>query len=166
MRGASRGVREVGQARCPRAGFRTPAPGRPWPAVRRHKDRPPFSGLDVVGTKEGGSPPDRGRRRAFPFRAGKLRRQGQKSRKWSAVRRARPSQGAHRRKADVKWTRRTALHPLALRAGSTKGPGAQPGRSVVECRISGKPDIRGTAPPRRKEQGRRSFAWYSCCHIP
>src|SRR6185437_11057610 len=42
--------------RRPRAGLVTPAPGRPWPAVRRHYDRLPAvlrnDGLHAAATKE------------------------------------------------------------------------------------------------------------------
>src|SRR6185312_16831947 len=48
--------RKVRLMRRPRAGLVTPAPGRPWPAVRRHYDRLPAvlrnDGLHAAATKE------------------------------------------------------------------------------------------------------------------
>jgi hypothetical protein len=66
----------------------THSTGRPRPAVRRHYDRLPFDGLDVAGTKEGGSPPDQEREERSVLRR-EARHWGQKSPRWSVARRAR-----------------------------------------------------------------------------
>jgi hypothetical protein len=85
MRGASRGVLEVGQVRRPRACHASTHSGGPGsPSVPTTGDC--FNWLDAARTKGGESCPDRGGR-SPPVRARKLRPRGQKSPRWRAERR-------------------------------------------------------------------------------
>jgi hypothetical protein len=68
------------------------APGRPWPPVRRHDDRLPSNGLYAVGTKAGGSPPDKVLTMSALRSIRKLRHQGLKSRDGA------PRGAAHRKR--------------------------------------------------------------------
>src|SRR6185437_9843206 len=81
--------------RRPRAGLVTPAPGRPWPAVRRHYDRLPAvlrnDGLHAAATKERWPPLRIGGLNTGPVAARKYGPKGlQERRKWSAGRRLVP----------------------------------------------------------------------------
>src|SRR6185437_8914550 len=87
--------RKVRLMRRPRAGLVTPAPGRPWPAVRRHYDRLPAvlrnDGLHAAATKERWPPLRIGGLNTGLVAARKYGPKGlQERRKWSAGRRLVP----------------------------------------------------------------------------
>ena len=97
MRGASRGVLEVGQVRRPRACLASTHSGGPGsPSVPTTGDC--LQWLDAARTKGGESCPDRGGR-SPPVRARKLRPRGQKSPPWSAEWRARLRRARRRHQA-------------------------------------------------------------------
>jgi len=158
MRGASRGVLEVGQRRRPRAGFaslHSGGPGQPSAGTMTGC----LQWLDAAGTKAGGSPPDKGRQWRRPLLSRpEARRRGQKRRTWSAEWRARlfarradatPRRSPERAKAGARrWTEggaaRRSIPSLFLRGATPPRPLLRGARRVT------------TAPPRRKQQGRRS----------
>jgi hypothetical protein len=142
MRGASRGVLEVGQVRRPLYRFASDAPGGPGSPSAGTKPRC-LEWLDAARTKGGESCPDRGW--AMPYRPRpEARPRGQKSRKWSAGWRARRPQGARRHKASGSWLRQPALHPLAFGRGTNAG-----------ARTGG---LSLRAPPRLKKTGAMRLA--------
>jgi hypothetical protein len=133
MRGASRGVREVGQGRRPRVCLASTLPGGPGQAVRRHYRPAALNGWTR-----------RGRRRAEVLRIRgpggprlrpEARRRGQKSPQVERREASASSPDAPApRKARTHWWRLAALHPLAIRARARKD---RPPRAFTKNRGGG-----------------------------
>ncbi len=133
----------VGWSRRPRAGLVTPLPGGPGqPSGPITRARP--KGLDAAPAKGGGSRPDEACRkppRPVPGSYGAGDRNRRKVERRTATR-LRSGRRA-RRKAEAKWWRRSALHPLAQFC-----EGTTPRAPVVRGR---KGELQAPAPKRRAE---------------
>ena len=144
MRGASRGVLEVGQVRRPRACLASTHSGGPGsPSVPTTGDC--LNWLDAARTKGGESCPDRGGR-SPPVRARKLRPRGQKSRDGAPSGERVDRKTRARRKAGRLMVRHPALHSPRFSRGTLGRPRAA-GQGLRRTR-------------RRQEYGRLSApAW-------
>ncbi len=128
MRGASRGVLEVGQVRRPRACLASTHSGGPGsPSVPTTGDC--LQWLDAARTKGGESCPDRGGR-SPPVRARKLRPRGQKSPRWSAAGRASFAKDAHAARRELNGCASRRSIPSALQRG-TRSARRKPGEVTV-----------------------------------
>src|SRR5664280_2439783 len=124
MRGASRGVLEVGQVRCSRACLASTHSGGPGsPSVPTTGDC--LQWLDAARTKGGESCPDRGGR-SPPVRARTLRPRGQKSPRWSAAGRASFAKDAHAARRELNGCASRRSIPSALQRG-TRSARRKPG---------------------------------------
>ena len=140
MRGASRGDPEVGQVRRPRVWFAATHSG--GPGTRSGGTMTPPQGACWTGT--GCQASSQETRTPGAEIAAMERRVA------SALRKARA-----RRKAERPMVRRSALHSPRFRAREKRRPRSAGQGRVLECRISGKPDIR-SAPRAAKNRGGES----------